>query len=80
MTIHEELTAAGYTHVHYAEVRVDIGCGETGPMVRHCPAYDEYTSDTETVYAEGGVIVHREARDLALEAWMMEQFGAQVEV
>ena len=28
MTLHEELTAAGYTHVHYAEDWVDYGNGQ----------------------------------------------------
>ena len=70
MTLHEELTAAGYTHVHYAEDWVDYGNGETGPMVHATEAYDEYENATETVYVEDGVEVAREPRDLALEAFV----------
>lgn len=67
--IHEALLMNGYEWTFYPEEWEDHGTGETGPMVSHSPAYYEYTSDWERVITVDGAIVHREARDLAFEAW-----------
>lgn len=71
--LHAELTAQGYTYIHHEAECIDDGDGESGPMPRFTPAYDEYVGATEYVYVCDDGLTHREARNLKLEKWFEQQ-------
>lgn len=71
MNAHEFLTNEGmYVHTHHEEEWEERGDGETGPMVSHSPAYDEYSGESHYFFAENGVVVWFEPRDIRFEEAM----------
>jgi len=76
MSAHLYLTDAGAIHYRLKADWEDIGTGETGPILRGGPAYDEYTFEDFRVYIDHlGSVSDQIARDLAPEDWCVMTKG-----
>lgn len=77
--IHAHLLALGFAYTHHEEDFEDRGGPESGPMISHYPAWDEYeTDDWRVIVDHHGRAGLSEARDLAFEAYC-DEMEAQAE-
>ncbi len=74
--VHQCLTELGFTHTHHMEDFEDDGDGESGPHLTGGPAFDEYEDASERIIVDHhGMVVSREDRDLAFEAYCARMGG-----
>ncbi|MBY0561504.1 hypothetical protein [Hyphomicrobium sp.] len=76
VALHQHLTRLGYRHRRVDAQFEDRGNGESGPMISTFPAYDEYKSFDEYVFATAEGRIEVEPRDQHFEAWVDQQLGA----
>ena len=78
LEVHAHLIELGYTFAFREADFEDVGNGETGPILKGGPAYNEYASDEDYIFIDHkGHFAHYEKRDLAWENWIDEQYGVQ---
>jgi len=73
LALHEHLTSLGYQRTRQDATWEDDGDAESGPHLIGGPAYDEYSSADEYVFASENGTLDRMPRDQHLENWLDEQ-------
>lgn len=51
--IHHHLLDLGYTYTHHEADWWEEGSGESGPIIRGGPAWEEYSNDEEQIIVNG---------------------------